>query len=239
MGKIRLLLVLVIVGIALVAKADIAPEPRVGETAISMKAEKVTITLLGFFAKVEAEFIMDASSLAPLQYCRPLPEGGTECGDKYYQFVGSWPLLKSQEGRIEDFKIKVGDGDASPFRDGQMPLSQDKLEKMKFDLSDVTWARFASPRIKSKDALDDLRIVVTYKEKLELKDGAFSFTYVLRSGALWAGTIGQAEIILNLVPGYKIENPTFQPNETKANSLHWQFKDFEPDKDLSFEIRKE
>lgn len=59
-------------------------------------------------------------------------------------------------------------------------------------------------------------------------------TYLLRTGALWADKIGDADIYWD-IKGRKIDLKKVFPKgfEYKDNVLHWKFKDFEPSEDIS------
>lgn len=78
-------------------------------------------------------------------------------------------------------------------------------------------------------------IKVTFSfESLTDAGGYQESTYLLRTGALWADKIGEADIYWD-IRGRKIDLKKVFPKgfEYKDNVLHWKFKDFEPSEDIS------
>jgi hypothetical protein len=61
-----------------------------------------------------------------------------------------------------------------------------------------------------------------------------SFTYVLKTGASWKGTIGRARIVCDIA-GLRARGPLqFQPAGGKiaGRKVVWEFRNFEPNKDI-------
>lgn len=65
-------------------------------------------------------------------------------------------------------------------------------------------------------------------------DGYRSFEYILETGASWAGSIGDAEIVVTLVGLSPRWISTVSPRPvTRGRELTWRFHDFEPGRDGS------
>ena len=183
-----------------------------------MKAEKVTIHLSRGVAVVVAEFEFDVSEAPPLKYCRPLPGGGTKCGEPYFQFRMLWPVLEGQKERIQGFKAFFNEQKSGHFSPRYRKVA---------DLPYPMWAKVDSPSMREKK-LETLNVRIRDIETLPMQDGKADFTYVLRTGALWKGNIGEAEIEVVVGEEMAVEAMSMEPTEQRDNVLRWVLRDFEP-----------
>ncbi len=220
--------VLLFVSLSLPARADIAPTPGPAEARARMAAEAVEIVVDKDVARVTARFTLDFDDVKPLQYCRALPEGGEECGNEYYQFLLAWPVLESQLGTFDDFSVLVDGAPASVW-------SQELREEPRFDPPITKWLDIQTPRMTKRPGR--VQVVVTYTETLKASFGRAMFTYVLRSGALWKGTIGAATVTIQAGEDVTFEDPGPAPAEATPTRLSWVFSDFEPAADITLTVR--
>jgi hypothetical protein len=199
-----------------------------------LSAETVSVELAGRTASVTATFTLEVGALDRLRYCRPLQSGGTECGSWYYQFDMLWPLLPGQRTALHDPSIEVngraGDvWDPSYVREGEGP----KLAGIE------SWFKFSSPRLDAEPKPETFEVVVRYTETLGFEGGRARFTYVLRSGALWTGTIGKAEVTFRATEGLCLEDPRPPIKAASTPCLTtatWTLHDLDPDQDLSVTV---
>jgi len=214
---------------AVPAYADIAPDPTPVEPTASMEWEKVEITVGAELATVTAEFEIKIGDLDPLKYCRALPTGGSECSKPYYAFRISWPLLDTQVNMIDDFEVTMDGKPANAYPDvihEEARLTPPISKWIPID-SVEGWAKKPSK----------VRVRVSYKERITLEGDTAKFTYVLRSGSLWKGSIGKADITVTPEAGVVLEGVSPPPASNKKGVLTWSFKKLEPDKDLQMTIR--
>jgi len=93
------------------------------------------------------------------------------------------------------------------------------------------------------------RVRVTYVAASDARSGwppyPACWSYILRTGALWKGTIGEAEVVVHfpaaMPPGgfgpFRSEAVLLSPlgYEVNGRTVTWTFKDFEPDEDIHIE----
>jgi len=60
-------------------------------------------------------------------------------------------------------------------------------------------------------------------------DGSMLFEYILHTGASWAGSIGVADIVVDLDTGAEVVRVEPAPLHRSGNQLVWHLRDFEPD----------
>jgi len=92
------------------------------------------------------------------------------------------------------------------------------------------------------------RVRVTYIAAADASSGwpyPARWSYILRTGALWKGTIGEAQVVVHfpgsMPPGgfgpFRSEAVLLSPPgyEVSGRTVTWTFKDFEPDEDIHIE----
>ncbi len=221
-------LCLVLLGWAPVAMADVAPNPVRIDGSTRMTEETVDIVVEKDVARVTAKFTLEIGDIQKLRYCRALQEGGSECGDWYYHFELSWPLLDSQDGAFKEFSVKVNGEEADVWGDEEeeVPGLTPPISK---------WIRISAPRMDKRPTR--ATVEVRYVEALSPRLGLARLTYVLRSGSLWKGTIGAATITMTAADGIVLQNAAPAPKSAGPARLVWKFKNFEPDQDISVTVR--
>lgn len=210
-----------------VALADIAPDPLRLDGNARMTEESVDIQVDDQVARVTATFTLELGRFKQLQYCRALQTGGSSCGDPYYQFELRWPLLQSQEEAFKDFTVTMDGRECNVWGEQEEDLPG-------FSPSISKWIRITSPRMEERPR--KVQVQVTYIEALQPEGKKAGFTYVLRSGALWEGTIGVAVITMSAAEGITFEDVSPTPKKSAPGKLRWEMKDFEPQEDLRVTI---
>lgn len=209
-------------------RADVAPSPVRLDGSTRMTAETVDILVEKDVARVTAKFTLDIGDIQKLRYCRALQEGGSECGDWYYHFELTWPLLESQEGTFKDFSVTVNGKECDVW-------GEQEEEVAGLDPPITKWIQISAPRMDKRPRKAE--VVVKYTESLQPKLGLARLVYVLRSGALWKGKIGSAVITIATAQGITLQDASPEPKTVAADRLVWKFKDFEPDKDIFVTVR--
>lgn len=216
--------------LAVQASADVAPNPSRAEPAMRMLSENVQIRIVDDTALVKAEFVLKNLGLEKLRYCRYSPGDVMEhCGDYYYQLQLAWPLLESQKQTISGLTVKFNGWPGTVWDEDH---GTHKLEP-----PIPYWMGLTSQHI-LEETLDTVTVLVEYPEKLVFTDGVASFTYILRSGALWSGTIGKADIKLEFGDNYRVEEGALKPKKTEPGALSWTFTDFKPTKDIVVRVKQ-
>ncbi|MCL5026246.1 MAG: DUF4424 domain-containing protein [Chloroflexi bacterium] len=77
-----------------------------------------------------------------------------------------------------------------------------------------------------------VRLNVGYDQKLSEGNGAVNLFYVLTSGALWDGTIGEATVIATARDGGAFVAADPAAGESSTSRVVWQMRDFEPTEDV-------
>ena len=131
-----------------------------------------------------------------------------------------------------DFTAKVNGKEAEPQYSELGAEDRPKIENVE------RWLDWRTERIDANTLKKpiELNVSIKYKEKLEFIKGNARVTYVLKSGALWMGKIGEAKITLN--SEYKIKNLSIKPEESGKKTASWTIKNFEPTEDLVIEVKK-
>lgn len=184
---------------------------------IEMVSETVEVWLHPSFAEVEATFNFHNTSDAT-------------------EVLMGFPQRKEREGRegfdvteLQDFKAYV-DGE-------EVEVTFKKQTEPQEGLNFAGWHTFAVPF-----EPDQTRTVRnTYRGRLTyLSDGTQIFDYVLGTGRLWKGPIGQVDIVVHLQDGLSWENFTPSGHGTfhsrvepsgyrlREKKIVWHFEDIEP-----------
>jgi hypothetical protein len=75
-------------------------------------------------------------------------------------------------------------------------------------------------------------LVSGYNSDPDLLGGRGTIAYILRSGALWEGTIGEARITVTATSGGALVGPEPSPSTTTTDRVEWLMQDFEPTEDV-------
>jgi|GEM_PF-1300718 len=93
------------------------------------------------------------------------------------------------------------------------------------------------------DPGERIRLVNTYNTGWDYDEyfaWVSSFTYITRSGATWAGRIGDAVISLTVPESYSVSSSDYRywlwggSPHIEGNTLTWHYTDWEPEEDISF-----
>lgn len=203
--------------------ADIAPNPiqarSIGpkrQTSIRMVSEVVTIDLYNDSSVVKCLF--DMKNLGEQE---KLQIGFPEMSFHYYR-------QKSKVDEASKFQVKENGkavnfdfSDSSRYNEGY----RKKVESYQIKEEWYLWeSEFKKGESKTIEVEYSLPFGMLYKTNKRF------FTYLLSTGANWKGTIGKAEIIVNLK---NIETDSIiskQPNKFEISGKHliWKFSNFEP-----------
>ena len=213
--------------------ADVAPQPNPpginimpdGQTKVRMIEEHVTMDLdpgdlhdpespqypYDYTAHVTADFLMEemGTTAETMKTRFPFTTYDSFGGDLIYDFQ-VWV-----EGRPQQFEV-------GNYPDDQHP--------------DMTypWADFPVTYLPEQE----IRIRVTYTIRSTRDSRENGLSYVFETGAGWYGTIGKAELIVNLPFEYSMESIRSMPPGGQAfgKSIRWTWLDFEPTKEDNFYI---
>jgi len=207
-----------------------------GSNEVSMVAETVTIRhtsyeCASFMASVEACFILRCNSDKPVNLVAGFPFQGFNWGEERQDF--------SPETLATRMKLSVmADGKPVDFDCRTTPLAPDT----------TTW--FACWPMKFKPG-QSIRVLVSYTvpwsgrehnfhypQPMDGKYGSYSysgeFTYIVSTGATWAGTIGDALISVELPSECMGDIGIFPKGYATSKKGHstwvtWHYSDWEPD----------
>lgn len=213
--------------------ADIAPLPKDAAENFRLDSESVELDVQNDYVKVVANFEIIADKKPQMnQYCPNYltPKGGrSPCEKPYYQFGFIYPILKGQ--KFSSFRVFIGNEEIRPS-------STDKLWVPNNIKNVERWITWETRRLEESEVKIPykMKVKVEYVEPLVFEGSRSTFTYVLRTGALWKDKIGEAKIFVKSV----FPNITFSipPTAREANKVSWIIKDFEPDQDLVVEIKR-
>lgn len=238
-GVAVLLTMLVLsLSLPLPARADVAPPeappganivPGSSTTQVRMLAETVTLTVS---AQPSSRFIGEAQTEADFT----MRNLGTETEKMQARFpLTFWNNYDNGFGdspEIQDIRIAV-DGVDAPTRRID---ATDTWPGREIAFSRTPWAGFDVTFPPGKD----VHITVKYTTAGYGYEPYFALRYILQTGAGWNGTIGAADIIVNLpypaltenvlidqttITGYADTTPGAQ---LVGNQVRWHFEDFEP-----------
>ncbi|HZK97003.1 MAG TPA: DUF4424 family protein [Prolixibacteraceae bacterium] len=211
--------------------ADIAPNPIKAktispkdQTSIRMESEKVIIDLYNDSSVVKCLFNMkNLGEQEKLQICFP------EMSFYHYR-------IKSKADEVNRFEVKEnGKAIKIDFSDS---LRYDKGYRKKVELYQIKeewylWdSEFQKGESKTIEVQYSLPFGMLYKSNKRF------FTYLLSTGAKWKGTIGKAEIIINLKDIVKDSIISKSPADCKISDKQfiWTFRDFEPSADNDIKV---
>ena len=182
---------------------------------VRMVSESVSITIDNTIARVYCTF----------DFHNEGPSDTLEVG-----FPRGW------EKDLYDFLAKV-DGKFVPVRTGaHKPIHPFNLDKI------VDWKIFEVPFLTkgSKVKVRNWYWTVLSNTKY---DGLFDqrFVYILKTGALWAGTIGDATITITLRNTHPDQITKLEPSGyvQEGQRITWQFRDFEPKEDIEIHLMQD
>lgn len=217
------IIVLTIISLHTNLFADIAPNPikaksisSKDQTSIRMESEKVIIDLYNDSSVVKCLF-----NMKNLGEQEKLQIGFPEMSFHYYR-------QKSKVDKANRFMVKEN-GKAVKF-DFSDSLRYDKEYREKIESYQINedWYLWESDFQKGESKTIEVQYSLPFG-MLYKTDKRF-FTYLLSTGANWKGTIGKAEIIINLKDIEMDSIISQQPNNCVISNdqLTWTFLDFEP-----------
>ena len=203
--------------------ADIAPNPIKAksispkeQTSIRMESEKVIIDLYNDSSVVKCSF-----NMKNLGEPEKLQIGFPEMSFHYYR-------QKSKVDETNRFNVKEN-GKAVNF-DFSDSLKYDKEYRKKVESYQIKeeWYLWESEFQKGESKTIEVEYSLPFG--MLYKTNKRFFTYLLSTGVNWKGTIGKAEIIVNLKDIEMDSIISQQPNnfEINNNQLIWTFSGFEP-----------
>ena len=199
--------------------ADIAPNPinaksisSKNQTSIRMESEKVIIDLYNDSSVVKCLF-----NMKNLGEYEKLQIGFPDMSFHYY-------LQKSKVDEVNRFQVKEnGKAVNVNFSDSLRYRQKEGSYQIKEEW--YLWeSEFQKGESKTIEVQYSLPFGMLYKTNERF------FTYLLSTGANWKGTIGKAEIIVNLID-IKMDSIISQKPDNcviSNNQLTWTFSDFEP-----------
>lgn len=213
--------------------ADIAPNPikaktlsPMDQTSIRMESEKVIIDLYNDSSVVKCLF-----NMKNLGEQEKLQIGFPEMSFYHYFY-----RIKSKADEVNRFKVKEN-GKAIKFIFSDS-LRDDKEYGKKVESCQIKeewylWdSEFKKGESKTIEVQYSLPFGMLYKSNKRF------FTYLLSTGANWKGTIGKAEIIINLKDIVKDSIISQNPAncEISGKKIVWTFLDFEPSVDNDIKV---
>jgi len=203
--------------------ADIAPNPIKAksispkdQTSIRMESEKVIIDLYNDSSVVKCLF-----NMKNLGEQEKLQIGFPEMTFHYYRH-------KSKVDEANRFEVKENGKVVSfDFSDSLRYDKEYRKEVESYQIKEewYLWeSEFQQGESKTIEVQYSLPFGMLYKTNERF------FTYLLSTGANWKGTIGKAEIIVNLIDIEIDSIISKQPNNFEISNKHltWTFSDFEP-----------
>ncbi|HWI65908.1 MAG TPA: hypothetical protein VNT75_29110 [Symbiobacteriaceae bacterium] len=234
-----LLMLLLVMGTAALARADSAPMSTVGphvqpmeSTTVRLESERIDIHVRRMPQTIPFYYpVYGLADYRILFHFVPTADETMTLG---------FPLFIIDEekmvygARLENFKVTHGGREIAT-----------ETQTGKYAGEHTEWAIFPVTFRKG----EPLDLVITYSLPAYPRGKSYTaelwIAYVLRTGALWAGTIEKAEAHLTMerpirpgdvrsavdgglgtTPGWKLEN----------GALHWEWRDVEPDFDLSLRV---
>ena len=203
--------------------ADIAPNPiraktisSRSQTSIRMESEKVIIDLYNDSSVVKCSFYM--KNLGEME---KLKIGFPEMHFYHYR-------IKSIADDVTKFSV-MENGEAIQFDYSEsLSFNEEYLNKVESFQIKEEWYLWDSEFQKGESKLIEIQYSLPFG--MLYKSNKRFFTYLLSTGADWEGTIGKAEIIVNLkdiaMDSLISKNPT--NCEISGKQLIWTFLDFEP-----------
>ena len=204
---------------------DDSPRQSVGKTVrptteapVRLLSEKVTIDIDGNVAEVSCFFVL-------------LNEGPPDTIEVVFPY-------SRRMGAIVDFEARTsGWVEDVPERMGDVPVVTKQSDSEEFPHSKTFRVPFRKTGQQVKVLNRYWTRVHSAGQPYRLQD--YLFRYILKTGAFWSGTIGEAEITMNLkniAPGQvtKLSPSEFdrEDNTREGIRVRWQFTDFEPTEDI-------
>ena len=207
------------------ARADSAPmwespvglKPGLVDNKVRMVAETVEVQVIerdgAVYAKVNATFeLLNRGPDAEMKVGFPQYNYPVNVGE-YPKQVGFSPSL------LEDFRAWSGNTRYQPKAERVVLDPREKWGDEWF-VWDMAFRRGAQARLN-----------VSYDQNLGTGLGAVNVFYVLTTGALWDGTIGDATITMTASDGgFVMADPV--PAQTGVSRATWRMRDFEPTEDV-------
>jgi len=203
--------------------ADIAPNPikaktisPQNQTSVRMESEKVVIDLYNDSSVVRCLF-----NMKNLGEHEKLQIGFPEMS--FYHF-----RIKSIADEINRFNVKEN-GKAMKFAfSDSLRFNNEYRKKVEHYQIKEEWYLWETEF--QKGETKTIEVQYTLPCGMQYKSNKCYFTYLLHTGANWNGTIGKAEIIINLkdiaLDSISSQNPA--NCEISGNQLIWTFSDLEP-----------
>ena len=203
--------------------ADIAPNPIKAksispkdQTSIRMESEKVIIDLYNDSSVVKCLF-----NMKNLGEQEKLQIGFPEMTFHYYR-------QKSKVDEANRFQVKENGKVLNFVFSDSLKYDKDYRKKVESYQIKEEWYLWESEFIKGESKTIEVEYSLPFG--MLYKTNERFFTYLLSTGANWKGTIGKAEIIVNLKDVKLDSLVSQQPNNCVIanNKLEWTFTDFEP-----------
>lgn len=203
--------------------ADIAPNPIKAksispkdQTSIRMESEKVIIDLYNDSSVVKCLF-----NMKNLGEQEKLQIGFPEMSFHYYQ-------QKSKIDEAHIFKVKENGKTVNFNFSDSLKYDKGYREKVESYQIKEEWYLWESEFQKGESKTFEVQYSLPFG--MLYKTNKRFFTYLLSTGANWKGTIGKAEIIVNLKDIEMDSIISQQPNNCKIRNsqLTWTFSNFDP-----------
>jgi hypothetical protein len=203
--------------------ADIAPNPinaksisPKDQTSIRMESEKVIIDLYNDSSVVKCLF-----NMKNLGEQEKLQIGFPEMTFHYYR-------QKSKMDEANRFQVKENGKVVNFDFTDSLRYNDDYRKKVESYEIKEEWYLWESEFLKGESKIIEVEYSLPFG--MLYKTNERFFTYLLSTGANWKGTIGKAEIIVNLKDVKLDSLVSQQPNDCLIanNKLEWTFTDFEP-----------
>jgi hypothetical protein len=237
---------LVVGSLAAVSRADVGPNPEYGrniapreQTKVTMTAETVFIRLTPEKALVRAVFHLENTGEATaLEVGFPdavAPGSGSrEKGPQSVAWLYVHDFVAKVDGQTVEHRPRFLQRKDSPF-EKPPPGKENQWLFAGWLIWDMNFERGQKHRVQ-------VDYWVPYQARHEVSLlGAQSFTYILRTGAPWQGSIGKATITVSCENDLTRERLSeIRPagcTEIK-NGIRWVFKDLEPTEDVSLCVQK-
>ena len=203
--------------------ADIAPNPIKAksispkdQTSIRMESEKVIIDLYNDSSVVKCFF-----NMKNLGEQEKLQIGFPDMSFHYFR-------QKSELDEANRFQVKVNGKIVDFDLSDSLRYNEEYQKKVKSYQIKEEWYLWESEFQQGESKT--IEVQYSLPSGLLYKTNERFFTYLLSTGANWKGTIGKAEIIVNLKDIEMDSIISQQPNncDISNNQLTWTFFDFEP-----------
>ncbi len=242
-GAIFIVFLVLVAAVSVNVLADIAPDDQEGasggnistveqETNVKMKSENVVIRLTPARRKKKDSEDKSERSRAYLKTDVEATFTMLNTGDEDESMDVSYPIAKNAESQgdeIKNVKVTVDGKEVQTEKVERMPQTS-MIEKS----SDASlWVIF--PVVFKKKAETEIEITYYASSTESSKTPGFTeIEYRLETGALWLGTIGRGNILIEMPFEYNdqyIKLDGGGPWQTIGNNLVWRFTELEPESD--------